>query len=143
MKPTWSRGEFSGPNSLRKRFSFCLLFSDLPASTDLTHFRAIDSACSSIALDSQDRGCACASEANRPSKLSPGNTKGMISSSAHKREQSVGQVAATSLCIATPTIFSRCSSPYALSWERIKSTASSAFNWCWLASYFFSMKSSR
>lgn len=132
---------FSGPNNL------CIEFSRHSPQlaghqTYRTHFRAIDSACSSMVLEAHDR-CSDGSRAVKGSNcLDSGRTNGMISSSAHRREQRRVQLSATCLGIATPMIFSRCFPIYSFSWETTNSVAPSAHD-AGPASNFCSTKSSR
>lgn len=125
MNPTCSRGIFSGPNNLRLGFSRHSPHS-CQSQTYLTHFRAIDSACSSIVLESHVR-CSDGPRAVYESRsLDSGSTKGMMSSSAHRREVSSVQWSATRVGIAIPTIFSRCFSMYGFNVPMTNSVASSA-----------------
>jgi hypothetical protein len=102
----------------------------LSCPTNLTPFRAMDSACSSmvfthpLGVDFCSSGC-CPT-LNRPISVVSGMTNGTISSSPHRREQSVGNWPARCSGIDTPTIFSICSSEYFLNSESINSVASSA-----------------
>lgn len=113
IKPTCNKGTFSGPNNLRMRPESWVHIS--PILTHRTHFRDIASACSSIDLTFHASDLTSARVAYIFTKLESGNISGMMSSSPHKREHSLGQQSATCLGIAAPIIVSKSLSPYARS----------------------------